>query len=226
MMSDLSLPSVEGMTRMTNGGQAALYVRRLIFDGRLQPGQRVPQDEIAKALGISRIPLREALVALEHEGWVTLEMNRGAFVNALDEQSVRDHYAIFGLVYGYAVRMALVRSGAELVDRLVTVAEEFKTARKADAGDVLLRFHATMVDGARSSRIKAVLRGMATIVPGDFFGYVPNALEVERKGIPVIVRALKQGDGEKAAREYERMMTRLADEVVAVMRKRGLFAAA
>jgi len=53
---------------MSSGDQAALYIRRLMFDGDLRPGTRVPQDEIAQALGVSRIPVREALIALEREG--------------------------------------------------------------------------------------------------------------------------------------------------------------
>ncbi|HLT70291.1 MAG TPA: GntR family transcriptional regulator, partial [Acidimicrobiales bacterium] len=57
---------------------AALHVRRMIFEGRLRPGDRVPQDAVAAELGISRIPLREALIALEREGWVRLEAHRGA----------------------------------------------------------------------------------------------------------------------------------------------------
>jgi DNA-binding GntR family transcriptional regulator len=65
-------------TRLSSGDQAALYIRRLIFDGDLRPGTRVPQDEIAQTLGVSRIPVREALIALEREGWVTIELHRGA----------------------------------------------------------------------------------------------------------------------------------------------------
>ena len=77
-------------TRLSSGDQAALYIRRLIFDGDLRPGTRVPQDEIAQTLGVSRIPVREALIALEREGWVTIELHRGAFINALDEDAVRE----------------------------------------------------------------------------------------------------------------------------------------
>ncbi len=87
--------------RLTSGEQAALYIRRLVFDGDLKPGDRVPQDSVAAALGMSRIPVREALIALEREGWVTIETHRGAFVNGFDRQAVRDHYALlFVLIYG------------------------------------------------------------------------------------------------------------------------------
>src|SRR5438270_13212109 len=106
------------LARRSSGDEAALLISRMIFDGELHPGERVPQDDVAAMLGISRIPVREALIALEREGWVTIEMHRGAFVNALDARSVRDHYELFGLVYGVAARKAIERSGPPLVDRL------------------------------------------------------------------------------------------------------------
>ncbi|HUS60753.1 MAG TPA: GntR family transcriptional regulator, partial [Acidimicrobiales bacterium] len=61
-----SLPSpVESVRRRSSGAHAADYIRRLIFEGELRQGERVPQDEIADALSLSRIPVREGLIALE-----------------------------------------------------------------------------------------------------------------------------------------------------------------
>src|SRR5690606_39573785 len=95
------------LVRQSSGEQAASYIRRLIFDGVLRPGARVPQDDIAADLGISRIPVREALIALERQGWVTIERHRGAFVTALDPPAVRDHSELYGLVYVFALPPAL-----------------------------------------------------------------------------------------------------------------------
>src|ERR1700737_2862560 len=118
-MARSPLPPARGaMIRRSSGEHAALYIRRLIFDGELRPGARVPQDEIAQTLGISRIPVREALIALEREGWVTIELHRGAFINALDEGTVRDTCELFGVTYGFAARRALARGAAEMLPRL------------------------------------------------------------------------------------------------------------
>src|SRR5580698_595335 len=113
-MAGSSLPSPEGLhdgglARLSSGEQAAWRIRELIFDGQLPRHSRIPQDEIADSLGISRIPLREALIALEREGWVTLELHRGAFVNAFDETTLLDHYEMLGIVYGFAARRAIAR---------------------------------------------------------------------------------------------------------------------
>jgi DNA-binding GntR family transcriptional regulator len=222
--SSLPPPGGDSLVRTSSGEQAAFYVRRLIFDGHLTPGSRVPQDEIARTLGISRIPLREALIALEREGWVTLEMHRGAFVNALDERAVRDHYELFGLIYGFTLKKAMARSGDDYVERLAAVEREIRSETDPAALSVLLRrFHTTMTAGARSARINAVLRSMSSIVPGDFFEQIPGAIEVERTAIAEIVRALRRGDAERGAQEYEQMMGRLAESVATVLRDRGLF---
>ena len=226
MLADRApLPDPGEIVRRSSGEQAARYVRRLIFDGRLEPGARVPQDEIAGALGISRIPLREALIALEREGWVTLEMHRGAFVTALGEQTVRDHYAILGLIYGYTVEQAIARSGPELVERVVPIERAFRaTSDRHAAARLLLDFHAAVIDTAKSNRIRSVLRTMSTIVPGnEVFDLVPGAFAVEQRAIPRITRAIRRGDGEQAAVEYRQMMSGFADEVVEVLRERGLF---
>jgi DNA-binding GntR family transcriptional regulator len=218
--------SPERLPRRSSGEEAALYVHRLIFEGKLRPGERVPQDEIAQALGISRIPLREAIIALEREGWVTLEMNRGAFVNALDEDAVRDHYELFGLIYGFTVKRALSKSGDELVQELAAIEKQLRDVDDpVEAGALMFTFFAAVVEAAKSPRIKVVLRSMSSIVPGDFFVEVPNAIELERRSLAAILRALKRGDGEKAAREWDRMMRALGTEVIDLLARRGLFSA-
>lgn len=223
VMTDEPFPERE-FNRLSGGEAAALYIRRLIFEGRLRPGERVPQDDIARALRISRIPIREALVVLEQQGWVNVEKNRGAFVSVLDEQAVRDHYELYGLVYGFAARKALERGDATLSEKLGQVAEDFARAQTPEeANHVAIAFHAAVVDAACSPRINVLLRAMSALVPGNFYTLVPKAMKLQRPGFRGIARAVKRGDGERAAAEYTKMMRRVAREVVVLFRERGLF---
>jgi DNA-binding GntR family transcriptional regulator len=216
--------SSAAIVRTSSGEQVALHIRRLIFDGELKPGTRVPQDAIAQSLGVSRIPVREALIALEREGWVTIEMHRGAFINAFDEPAVRDHYELFGLIYGFAARRAIDRSGGELVERLTAIESEIESARRPeDLSHLFISFHATVVEGAQSPRITVALRAMSSLVPGNFFELVPDAVAIERSGIAGILKALRRGDGDKAAAGYSRMMRKVGDTVVDLFAERGLF---
>ena len=202
------------------------HIRRLIFEGELGPGMRVPQDEIAEELGVSRIPVREALIALEREGWVTIELHRGAFVNALDERAVHDHYELYGLFFGFAAERALDRSGAELLERLEVLQGQIAATDDPEKlSPLFIAFNRTVLEGAASPRIDALLRAMSTLVPGNFFEAVPESIAVEKAGMRTILRALRRGDGTKAGAEYQRMMRRIGDQVVRLFQRRGLLGA-
>jgi len=218
------LPSPGQLVRQSSGDHAAVYIRRLIFEGRLRPGERIPQEQIAQALGVSRIPVREALIALEREGWVTIEMHRGAFVNALDEQAARDTYELFGLVYGFAVRRAIDRARPGLGEHVDEIARRItRTDDTEEIQRLTIAFHAAIVDAAASPRIKVVLRAMSGLLPGNFFALVPGAIEIERKGLADIATAVADGDADKASDGYERMMGRQGELVVQLFTDRGLF---
>lgn len=220
-----TLPAPSGIPkRRSSGSQASDYIRQLIFEGELRPGERVPQDSIAEVLSVSRIPVREGLIALEREGWVTIELNRGAFVNALDADAVRDSYELLGLVYGFAVRRAMARSGDGLVGDLATIERALRATSDPDTfHDLTLRFHNTIVEASRSPRIKVMLRSTTGLVSGNFFEKIPGAIEVERRGSTAIVRALRKGDIDRAVDRYQDMLKRQGDLVVEVFDARGLF---
>jgi DNA-binding GntR family transcriptional regulator len=203
----------------------AAHLRQMIFDGELRQGERVRQDEIAEELGVSRIPVREAIIALDREGWVTIEPHRGAFVQGLDEATVRDHYELLGLVYGLAARRAAERGSADGVARLRELQREVAAADDVDdfyrRNEAFLRH---LVDLAGSGRVSAVLRVMPSIIPGNFFAHVPASLEVQRKGAAAIARAVRAGDGEKAAEVCVRLLRSHGDNVVRVLEDQHIFA--
>jgi DNA-binding GntR family transcriptional regulator len=202
----------------TSAEAIARYVRRLVFEGELEDGQRLPQDDIAEAIGVSRIPVREAIIALEREGWVTVVRHHGAFVNGLDAQAVTDRFALYGRFYGFACRRAIERMTPEALELLrVCAAEVDKAAspttfERANAG-----YLSTLVRLAGSGRLSTVLRSTTQIVPGNFFATVPNSVQVQKDGIAEIHRALEAGDDAQAMRAFVATERRHADEVVAMM---------
>jgi DNA-binding GntR family transcriptional regulator len=215
-----------GLVRPTSAQQVAGHIRAMIFDQRLKAGERVPQDDIAADLRVSRVPVREAVIALDREGWVTNEPHRGAFVNGLDENSVRDHYELLGMLYGLAARRVAERGGPAQVAVLAELHKAVQAAKEPaefiDRNAALLR---RMVSMARSRRIKAMLRVMATnLVPGNFFAEVPSAMRLQKRGLRAVLKALRAGDGAAAEGEFVTMLRQEADEVVTLMAERGLLA--
>jgi len=101
----------------------AEYIRASIMSGALLPGERIDQDAIAAELGVSRLPVREALISLDKEGLIRNLPRRGAFVAEMDREDVLDHYQLFGQVAGLAAARAAARMTADEVDRLAEVHE-------------------------------------------------------------------------------------------------------
>ena len=62
---------------------------------------------------------------------------------------------------------------------------------------------------------------MSRLVPGPFFVLVPKAVDPERKGLAAIVRAIRDGDGERAAHEYTKMLNQQAEMVVDLFHERS-----
>ena len=151
----------------TSADAVARFVRRLIFEGALTPGQRLPQDDIAEAVGVSRIPVREAIIALEREGWLQVERHRGAFVTVFDDQAVLDRFALHGRFYGFAARRALARmSGDELASLGVLAAGLARRSSAAAFDRANTLYISTLVNLSGSNRLRAILRSTAQIVPG------------------------------------------------------------
>jgi DNA-binding GntR family transcriptional regulator len=211
--------------RSSSAQRVALYIRSLLFHGELRSGERVPQDEIAEALGCSRQPVREAVIALEHEGLVTVEPHRGAFVNPLTADTFRDQYELFGSTLAIALTLAVERGGAPFVDALAAAQQRMAGAADIDAFDAANdAFQSLIITTAASARLRAVLRVLSGIVPGNFFEEVPGSRAIQLSGTSVMVQALGAGDPARAAAACRDTMREQAAAVIALLERRGFFA--
>jgi DNA-binding GntR family transcriptional regulator len=90
-------------------------VRRRILLGRFAPGERLPIDDLARELGISRVPLREAIRSLESEGLIETTPHRGAVATRLSRQDVEDAFALLEMAESHAVERAARASDPESI---------------------------------------------------------------------------------------------------------------
>ncbi len=139
----------------------------MILRGELQPGQRINEPDMASRLGISRVPVREALRALESTGLVVARKHSGVFVHAPDKQEILELYEMRGMLDSFAGRRVarlpeLPRKAlADLLD------ESIQQMKAAFAGhDVQryyrenLRFHWAIVEAAGNQAIAHTYRGV------------------------------------------------------------------
>lgn len=181
-------------------GQAFVVeqVRRWIFDGSLRDGDAISQEDLAEVLGISRIPVRDGLITLAGSGWVVMVPGLGARAVGLDHAAVYDSLELLGRIWTLLIRRAIERG--ESVERLVSAGAGVKAAATptamSDANDKFVRELRSL---AASPRLDAAFANAVRIVPGDFFSVVPNALDVQRKYVPPMGRAIERGHTEKAS---------------------------
>jgi DNA-binding GntR family transcriptional regulator len=107
-------------------------VRLAILRGVLEPGTKLRQEELAEVFGTSRIPIREALRALEYEGLVRSEPHRGFTVTALDAEDVVEVYDLRIVLESHAVRLALPLLTSQDLDDLERLFQEMQGAASPD----------------------------------------------------------------------------------------------
>ena len=136
----------------------------LIVAGTLQPGQHLVESELARQLGVSRQPVREALHRLEAEGWIDLRPSQGAFVHVPTDQEVDQLLDVRELLEGATARLAARAATQEAVAALWATWEEGRAAVESDdvarAVAANNEFHAAVAEIAGN----AVLAQLSEIV--------------------------------------------------------------
>jgi DNA-binding GntR family transcriptional regulator len=179
-------------------------LRRLIATGRLRPGEQIVQDALAVQLGVSRVPLREALKILEGEGQVTYVAHRGYFVTELSLTDLLEVYRIRELLEAEAVTIAVPQMTAEDIDRLEEAERDVRAA--ADIADVVAmtsanrRFHFALIDACALPRLVRLIRLLwdATEVYRSVYYNEQHNREVVEAEHRAVVAAVTAGDAAAA----------------------------
>jgi DNA-binding GntR family transcriptional regulator len=122
------------MELLTAQQAAVTWLRRAIAEGELAPGDRIGQDAVAARIGVSLIPVREALRALESEGLVTYAARKGYVVTELDLADLEENYHLRGLLERDAVERGLPHATDADIDALELLADACQAA--ASDGDI------------------------------------------------------------------------------------------
>jgi DNA-binding GntR family transcriptional regulator len=208
------------LERRSSGELVAEHIRRRIISGELKPGERLTQEDIGERLGVSRVPVREALVILEQEGWVRMEMHRGGRVLPI-ETSIADNAEVWNLMFGLVARRAASRLTAEHAAQLADIAARLKETRDPAAVWTLSEAYLdVMFDAANAPAIARTLRRIRTTAVDTIFDVVPETLEVSRVGAVAVIDAVCAHDGERAVTAHDAMQAECLRLLVSAFKDR------
>jgi DNA-binding GntR family transcriptional regulator len=154
----------KGLTHKTMAAATAEELRRRILAGDFPAGAQLRQDALAADLGISRIPIREALVQLEAEGLVTILPHRGAVVAALSADEVAELFELRALIEPSLLRHSASRLSAPDYAELHAILDEYGAALRAQHvarwGELNTRFHMVLYRHAGRPRSLSVAESL------------------------------------------------------------------
>jgi DNA-binding GntR family transcriptional regulator len=192
-------------------------LREAILLGHLRAGERVVEAEIARQMGISRGPIREAVRQLEQDGLVEYQPRRGVVVATLSRDTVRDAYSVRAELDGFAARIAVANITDHHIARMTEIIDTMRQHAHADNAEGLLHadvaFHQHIYTVAGN---RVLLRLWTSLGPqawtlfsgAQLRGYsLIDLVDLH----PPIVEALRTGDAaiaERAAKEHTQDIAR------------------
>ncbi len=182
--------------------QVAERVREAIVSGRISPGTWLREAKLANRLGVSRIPVREALARLEAEGLVQRVPYRGTMVVRLTMDQVIESFMLRSLLEGFATTLATPRLAPEELTKLRTLIDQLeacaRTGRHEDLPSLHREFHSTIYNKCGSTTLIRWITELYNQFPKSLrrtFRIQEPPEECRR-----IVEAIEAGDAERAGK--------------------------
>jgi len=209
--------------RRTLSGEVTRAIRHAVLTGVYQPGEHLTEAEIAREMGVSHGPVREALRELEAEELIIIEPHRGAFVRAFTAQDVREIYSYRSLLETAMVNLAQARVQPPDLDDLQTLIERMRAA--ATDGDIAgeieldLEFHRRLCELSGHRRMYDAWLRLASPIRLFLAMAIPTYLrphDAAESHAP-IVAALRAGDAEAATRHMEQAVGKVGESIADAM---------
>lgn len=184
---------------------AARLLREAILSGDLAPGQVLGEEVLGKQLGISRTPIREALVLLQQDGLVELPANRRAVVRTFTATDLHEMHSIRALLEGHAARTAVGQLTPRDFDTLERACERYGEIAQEDESlprlvEENFVFHDTIVRAAGSERLKKMIQ-LTTALPIIYRSYMTYSRANRERALQdhlSILEALRAEDADLA----------------------------
>lgn len=192
-------------------------LRDEILRGAVAPGQALRQEELADRFGVSRLPVRDALLRLEAQGLVHVYPNRGAFVISLSADEVREVYEIRILLEGDLIERAVPRLTPDDWRRIDAAnAHAARTAGGPEWVEGDWRFHRALYEPAGRPRQLAMIESLRATVARYSTAYValPERTADWLSDHEAILEACRARAAVAARRRLEAHLHRASDTVI------------
>ena len=169
----MSPPRVRSMS-----DQVTESLRSMILVGDLRSGDQVTQEKLAEDLGVSTMPVREALLRLAHEGFVQGGRGRSFRIAPTTREDIQDIYWVHATLAGELTARACERISAEDLDQLTQVHQRWLAAVSAGNVSALERenfeFHRLLNKAAQSPKLLMLLRNTLRLIPEHFYSLLKD----------------------------------------------------
>lgn len=186
------------------------YVKQAVLDRRYEGGSLLTEGELAEAVGVSRTPVREALLRLEVEGLIRLYPKKGALVLPVSAREIRDVVETRLLVETHAARAALPLPATVLEELAELLERQKRLAESGDLAEVAVAdrcFHATLVKATGNEilgRLYDQLRDRQLRMGVAVMHAHPERVAKNITEHAEILQALRQGDVDAAVEAVDR----------------------
>ncbi|MGH8927071.1 MAG: GntR family transcriptional regulator [Acidimicrobiia bacterium] len=179
-------------------------IRSWILAGKIEPGDRLVEDELATKLGVSRMPVREALTMLETEGFVDLVPRRGASVALVSPEEAVELFEVRSMLEGLAARLAARRRQPEALESLTEVIAAGRRAVKAGERDLMpdlhQAFHVALAEASGNHYLYELVANLPAKIEWIFNTQVRARAPVSWPEHAQILEVIRGGDEEEAER--------------------------
>ena len=191
-----------------------------ILTGAIVPGTRMMEVELAKEIGVSRTPIREAIRKLEKEGLVTIEPRRGAYASQISTEDMVEILEVRQNMEGLAAFFAASRMKPEQLTELKDVSEHYNAAVQAGNMEEMIkhdtRFHRIIVESCNNKILVQMIEQLQELVLRFRYIYYDNFRRAENmpEEHQLILDAIESGNAEAARSAADVHIDRLKELVI------------
>ena len=182
-------------------------------------GERLMQEEWATKLGVSRMPIREALRQLEVEGLVMIEPRRGAIVTPISTEDIEEIYQLRAMLEGQAMEMSVDFLDEEDFDELEGLYEKMSVLNGSEQEIEIYmplneKFHRILIEGCPWKRTKGFIETLWKGIPSYTPSILPNHFKESQKEHQLMLQYAKLRDGKNLRIVAEKHILRTKENLI------------